>query len=46
MMKRLDEKGKCTSSVIEKLINTIYSSQEWEEYVGVKLYYLRKNTIR
>lgn len=42
MMKRLDEKGKCTSSVIEKLIFAMYNSQEREEYVGVKLYYFKK----
>ena len=47
MMKTLDKKGKCTSSVIEKLINTMYNSEEREEYVGVKLYYFKKkyNTL-
>ena len=42
MMKNLDKKGKCTSSVIEKLIHTMYNCEKREEYVGVKLYYFKK----
>ena len=42
MLRKLDRDGKCTSSVIKKLIDKLYSSDEREEFVGVKLYYLRK----
>lgn len=42
MMNSLNVKGKCTSSVIKKLMEELYNSDEREEYVGVKLYYFRK----
>lgn len=42
MMNTLNVKGKCTSSVIKKLMEELYNSDEREEYVGVKLYYFRK----
>ena len=42
MMNALNVKGKCTSSVIKKLMEELYNSDEREEYVGVKLYYFRK----
>lgn len=42
MMKILDKKGKCTSSKVKKIIDQMHDSKEWEEYIGVKLYYLYK----
>ena len=36
MMNTLNVKGKCTSSVIKKLMEELYNSDEREEYVGVK----------
>ena len=42
MMKILDKKGKCTSSEIKKIVDHMYDSKEWEEYMGVKIYYFKK----
>lgn len=42
MLEMLNAKGKCTSSVIRKLMDELYNSDEREEYVGVKLYYFKK----
>lgn len=42
MMNILNVKGKCTSSVLKKLMEELYNCDEREEYVGVKLFYFRK----
>lgn len=47
MMKILNKKGKCTSSEVKRIIDHMYEAKEWEEYIGVKLYYFKKkyNTL-
>ncbi|MGN0483718.1 MAG: retron system putative HNH endonuclease [Lachnospiraceae bacterium] len=42
MMRRMKKKGKCTSSSVKKVIETLINQEEREEYVGVKLYYFKK----
>lgn len=42
MMDTLNNKGKCTSVTVKKLIDDLYEKEEREEYVGVKIYYLTK----
>ncbi len=43
MMDSLNKKGKCTSTVLRKIMNDLYNCEECEEYVGVKLYYFKKH---
>ena len=42
MMIALNKKGKCTSSHLKKIMDTMRKQEQYEEYVGVKLYYLEK----
>jgi uncharacterized protein (TIGR02646 family) len=42
MMNALNNRGKCTSAIVKKKIDELYSRDEREEYVGVILYYLNK----
>ena len=42
MMENLNKSGKCTSTSIKKIIEKLQDREEYEEYVGVKLYYLEK----
>lgn len=42
MMKTLNDKGKCTSASVQRIMDDLRSSEEYEEYVGVKLYYFDK----
>lgn len=42
MMDTLNRRGKCTSVTLEKIMDDLYHSNEREEYVGVRLYYIRK----
>ena len=42
IMTRLNQKGKCTSSTIKKLIDRLSNEEELEEFVGVKLFYFKK----
>ncbi len=42
MMERLNKNGKCTSATLKKLIDSMLDQEELEEYIGVKLYYLKK----
>lgn len=41
-IKKLDDKGRCTSSQIKKKIDEIQSADQWQEYAGVLLYFLNK----
>lgn len=45
MMMELNKKGKCTSSQLKKIMNILREQDQYEEYVGVKLYYLEKKYI-
>ncbi|MGN1142858.1 MAG: hypothetical protein ACI4TF_16805 [Oliverpabstia sp.] len=40
--KASEQKGKCNSTTIKKLMDTLYDKEEREEYVGVKLFYFAK----
>lgn len=42
MLHKLDVNGKCTSANLQRLIHDLEEKEEREEYVGVKLYYLKK----
>lgn len=42
MMENLNRNKKCTSLTIRKIITDLQRKEEWEEYVGVKLYYFTK----
>ena len=42
MMKTLDKKDKCSSAQVQKLIDALLAKEEYEEYLGVKLYYFKK----
>lgn len=42
MIENLSKSGKCTSASVKKIIDNLKNSEECEEYVGVKLYYLGK----
>ena len=42
MMKNLNRNGKCTSTVVKKIMESLHDSKEFEEYVGVKLYYFKR----
>jgi len=42
LIHRMNVEGKCTSTNVEKLIRNIENQEEYEEYVGVKLFYLKK----
>ena len=42
IMETLQKKDKCTSSSVKSIIDQLYDKEEQEEFVGVKLYYLRK----
>lgn len=42
MIKTLNQKGKCTSASVQRIIDKLRNSEEYEEYVGVKLYYFNK----
>lgn len=39
VMGKLDEKGKCTSANVKKIMNELYNKTERDEFVGVMLYY-------
>ena len=42
MMDALNRKGKCNSVTLKKIMDSLYNSDNREEYVGVKLYYFKK----
>lgn len=42
MMEMLQKKGKCTSASVQRIMDDLRSSEAYEEYVGVKLYYFEK----
>ena len=42
IMRELSNRGKCTSAKLEKLIIRLTSQEEYEEYIGVELYYFKK----
>ena len=43
MMETLNSKGKCTSAMLMKIMDTLYNKEERDEFVGVQLYYFRKH---
>lgn len=43
MMNKLNDKGKCTSANVKKIIDELYNKEERDEFVGVQLYYFRKH---
>lgn len=42
IMDKLNQKGQCTSAVLKKIIDSLCEGEEYEEFVGVKLYYFAK----
>ncbi|MCI8318293.1 MAG: TIGR02646 family protein [Lachnospiraceae bacterium] len=42
MMDKLNREGKCNSITLKKLMETLSSKEEREEYVGVKIFYFTK----
>lgn len=43
MMKSLNDRGKCTSVIVKKIMDELYNRTEREEYIGVQLYYFEKH---
>lgn len=43
MMDTLNKQGKCTSTTLGKILDDLKNSEEYEEYVGVKVYYFEKH---
>lgn len=44
-IRRLDRRKQCTSKNIEKLLQSYKNKQVWGEFIGVKLYYMKKKII-
>ncbi len=42
VMEMQEKKNQCKSGNVDKLIQGYTNGEEWDEFVGVKLYYLRK----
>lgn len=42
MMETLNKSGKCSSASVKKIMDNMIEKEEWEEFVGVKLYYFNK----
>lgn len=42
MMATLDKKGQCTSIMVKKIVDSLYNEDNYEEFIGVKLYYFKK----
>lgn len=42
MMETLNKSGKCSSASVKKIMDNMMEKEEWEEFVGVKLYYFNK----
>lgn len=42
MLNTLNGKRKCSSASVKKIMDEMLDKEEWEEYIGVKLYYFNK----
>lgn len=42
LMNKLDRQGKCSSKNIRKLVQMYQNKERWDEFIGVKLFYLKK----